>query len=68
MTLLKGALVSFTPTFLTPVPNVTVFQFNPETMTHSWTQPDRAAEAATLLAPRRETRSRFPACPARSSR
>lgn len=46
MTLLKGALVSFTPTFLTPVPNVTVFQFNPETMTHSWTQPDRAAEAA----------------------
>jgi hypothetical protein len=46
VTLLKGALVSFTPTFLTPVPNVTVFQFNPETMTHTWTQPDRAAEAA----------------------
>lgn len=46
MTLLKGALVSFTPTFLTPVPNVTVFQFNPETMTHTWTQPDRGAEAA----------------------
>jgi hypothetical protein len=46
MTLLKGALVSFRPTFLTPVPNITVFQFNPETMTHTWSQPDRAAEAA----------------------
>ncbi len=46
MTLLKGALVSFTPTFLTPVPNVTVFQFNPETMTHTWSQPDRGAAAA----------------------
>lgn len=39
MTLLKGALVSFTPTFLTPVPNVTVFQYNPESLTHTWTQP-----------------------------
>lgn len=46
MTLLKGALVSFTPTFLTPLPNITVFQFNPETMTHTWSQPDRAGEAA----------------------
>ena len=46
MTLFKGALVSFTPTFLTPVPNVTVFQFNPETMTHTWSQPDRGAAAA----------------------
>jgi hypothetical protein len=46
VTLLKGALVSFMPTFLTPLPNVTVFQFNPETMTHTWSQPDRAAEAA----------------------
>ena len=46
MTLLKGALVSFTPTFLTPAPNVTVFQFNPETMTHTWSQPDRGGQAA----------------------
>lgn len=46
MTLLKGALVSFTATFLRPVPNVTVFQFNPETMTHTWIQPDRGAAAA----------------------
>jgi hypothetical protein len=47
MTLLKGALVAFTPTFLVPVPNVTVFQYNPETLTHTWNQPDRGASAAS---------------------
>ena len=47
MTLLKGALVSFTPTFLTPAPNVTLFQYNPESLTHTWSQPDRAATEAT---------------------
>lgn len=40
MTLLKGALVSFTPTFIPlPIPNITVFQYNPESLTHTWTQP-----------------------------
>jgi hypothetical protein len=39
---LKGALVQFMDTFLIPLPNVIVFQFNPETMTHSWTQPEAA--------------------------
>jgi hypothetical protein len=42
MTLLKGALVAFTPTFLTAVPNVTVFQYNPESLTHTWSQPEPA--------------------------
>lgn len=43
MTLLKGALVAFTPTFLpVPVPNVTVFQYNPESLTHTWSQPAAA--------------------------
>jgi hypothetical protein len=42
MTLLKGALVSFMPTFLIPLPDVIVFQYNPETMTHTWTQPEPA--------------------------
>ena len=32
---LKGALVEFVPTFLVPVPNVIVFQFNPETIRHA---------------------------------
>jgi hypothetical protein len=47
VTLLKGALISFTPTFLVPVPNVTIFQYNPETLTHNWSQPDVAASSAT---------------------
>jgi hypothetical protein len=45
---LKGALVEFMPTFLpTPLPNVIVFQYNPETMTHTWTQPEPAPTAGT---------------------
>ena len=34
---LRGALVEFTETFPLPVPNVILFQYNPETMTHTWT-------------------------------
>ncbi|MEG4318618.1 MULTISPECIES: hypothetical protein [unclassified Microcoleus] len=37
---IKGALVEFMETFLIPLPNVIVFQFNPETITHTWTQPE----------------------------
>jgi len=33
---IKGALISFMPTFIGSVPNVIVFQFNPETITHTW--------------------------------
>lgn len=41
MTLIKGAFVAFTPTFLpVPIPpNVIIFQFNPESLTHTWSQP-----------------------------
>jgi hypothetical protein len=35
---LRGALVSFSPTFGVPLPNVVVFQFNPETISHSWSE------------------------------
>src|SRR5436190_3199760 len=28
------------PTFLIPLPNVIIFQFNPETMTHTWSPPE----------------------------
>jgi hypothetical protein len=34
---LRGALVEYTDTFPLPTSKVIVFQFNPETMTHSWT-------------------------------
>jgi hypothetical protein len=45
---MKGALVEFMPTFLPlPVPNVIVFQYNPETMTHTWTQPEPAITTGT---------------------
>jgi hypothetical protein len=45
---LKGALVEFMPTFLpVPLPNVIVFQYNPETMTHTWTQPMPATTVGT---------------------
>ena len=35
--LTKGALVEYLPTF-PPTPVVTVFQYNPESMVHTWTQ------------------------------
>jgi hypothetical protein len=45
---LKGALVEFMPTFLPiPLPNVTVFQYNPESMVHTWTQPEAAGSPGT---------------------
>jgi hypothetical protein len=34
---LRGALVEFSSDFPIPIPNVIVFQYNPETMTHTWT-------------------------------
>jgi hypothetical protein len=40
---MKGALIQFMDTFLIPLPNVIVFQFNPETIRHSWTQPQAAS-------------------------
>lgn len=36
--LAKGVLVKYDPAW-PPIPVVTVFQYNPETMTHGWTQP-----------------------------
>ena len=42
---LRGALIQFIDTFPRPTPMVIIFQFNPETMTHSW-QPAKVAEGA----------------------
>jgi len=33
---LRGALVQINKTFGIPTPNVTIFQYNPETLTHAW--------------------------------
>ena len=35
---LRGAFIWFARQFIRAVPNVIVFQYNPETMTHNWTQ------------------------------
>jgi hypothetical protein len=43
---LKGALVSFMPTFLGSIPNVVIFQYNPESITHNWTEVTPAPAAA----------------------
>ena len=34
--------MEFMPTFLIPLPNVIIFQYNPETMTHTWSAPQAA--------------------------
>jgi hypothetical protein len=40
-----GALVEYGTDFLGPIPNVVIFQFNPETMTRTITIPPRAVDA-----------------------
>jgi hypothetical protein len=40
---IKGALIEFMPTFLVPLPNVISFQYNPETMSHTWTQAEASS-------------------------
>jgi hypothetical protein len=42
---IRGALVEFMDTFLLPLPNVIIFQYNPETISHTWTQPEAAPSA-----------------------
>jgi hypothetical protein len=41
----KGALISFMPTFVGSLPNVIVFQINPESIQHSWTAAGKSANA-----------------------
>jgi hypothetical protein len=42
---IKGALIEFMPTFLVSLPNVISFQYNPETMSHTWTQAEASSSA-----------------------
>ena len=41
---IKGALVEFKMKLVVPLPNVVIFQFNPETMTHTWSPANAAPE------------------------
>src|SRR4051794_23767148 len=45
---LRGALIQFVPTFHIPVPNVIVFQYNPETMSHTWTPAAQNSDLAGI--------------------
>lgn len=45
----KGALVSVTSALGSSAPNVIVFQFNPETLRHSWTQPKASTSGSNPL-------------------
>ncbi len=44
---LKGALISFMPTFVGVIPNVIVFQINPETISHAWSEATSAIGQTT---------------------
>ena len=51
--LLKGALIEFSERFIGPIPNVIVFQYNPETMTRAlevWNQGGAAASGTGTAA------------------
>ena len=57
---LRGALVEFLPAGPIAIPNVIVFQYNPETMTHTWTQsdPEKAGPNQIRLTPSRSAETR----------
>ena len=47
--LIKGALIEFSERFLGPIPNVIVFQYNPETMSRTlevWQPPSSPGQSA----------------------
>src|SRR5271170_500099 len=39
----RGAFIEFTSAFLVPIPNIILFQYNPETLTHTWSPAAPAA-------------------------
>lgn len=56
MTPVRGALIEYSGEFLGPIPNVVVFQFNPETIARTITIPgSRASESNAANRPRSET-------------
>jgi len=44
---LRGAFVEMMPTFLVPIPNIIIFQYNPETITHTWTPAQKQTAPAS---------------------
>ena len=44
---LRGAFIQFMETIIIPVPNIIIFQFNPEQITHTWTPAKSASYSET---------------------
>ncbi len=47
----RGAFIEFTSSFLVPIPNVIVFQYNPETLSHTWSPAGAAAPSGAGQGP-----------------
>ena len=47
----RGAFIEFTSAFLVPIPNVILFQYNPESLTHTWTPAASATPSGQAAGP-----------------
>jgi len=47
----RGAFIEFTSSFLVPIPNVIVFQYNPETLAHTWSPAAAASPSGASQGP-----------------
>src|SRR5215472_13639037 len=47
----RGAFIEFTSSFLVPIPNMIVFQYNPETLSHTWSPAAAAAPSGASQGP-----------------
>jgi len=64
--LLKGALVEFSERFIGPIPNIIIFQYNPETLTRTlnvWNPPEQREEGENPATPPEAPSTAQPADP-----
>ncbi|HEY4364593.1 MAG TPA: hypothetical protein VGN17_26755 [Bryobacteraceae bacterium] len=47
----RGAFIEFTSAFLIPIPNIILFQYNPESLVHTWTPAAAAAPSGGAAGP-----------------
>jgi hypothetical protein len=47
----RGAFIEFTSAFLVPIPNIILFQYNPETLSHTWTPAASATPSGQAAGP-----------------
>lgn len=64
--LLKGALVEFSERFIGPIPNIIIFQYNPETLSRTlevWSPPETKEEGETPGVPKKSASNAQPSDP-----